>query len=96
MESQWRAISDLAQARALRIQQPYSGNAKLGLCPTRLERVSRTRSDQELLGKPNMYINYAYGGVEPRTNVPFLSLCVEEIGRAAKLLDQVAATAAGA
>jgi hypothetical protein len=45
------------------------------------------------LGEANININYAYAGVEPRTNAP---LRFEEVGRAAKLLDQVAAAAAGA
>jgi hypothetical protein len=61
-----------------------------------LERVSRTGSDPELLGEAAININYAYADVKPRTHAPLLIFGVEEVGSAAKLLDQVAATAAGA
>ena len=47
------------------------------------------------LGEANININYAYGGVEPGTNTPQLFFGVAEVGRAAKLLDQTAAAAAG-
>ena len=47
------------------------------------------------LGEENININYAYCGVEPRTNEPVLIFNVADAGKAAKILDQ-AATAAKA
>ena len=47
------------------------------------------------LGEANININYAYGGAEPGTNTPLLFFGVAEVGRAAKILDQTAAAAAG-
>jgi hypothetical protein len=48
MELQWRAISDLAQARVRRIPRALFWQYKIGIFYTGLERISRTRSDQEL------------------------------------------------
>jgi hypothetical protein len=47
------------------------------------------------LGEANININYAYSGVEPATNAPLVFFGVTEVGRAAKILDQAAAAAAG-
>jgi len=47
------------------------------------------------LGEANININYAYGGVEPATNAPFLIFGVAEVGQAVAILDQAAAAAAG-
>ncbi len=47
------------------------------------------------LGDANININYAYSGVEPGTNAPLLIFGVAEAGRAATILDQIAASAAG-
>lgn len=47
------------------------------------------------LGDANININYAYCGVELGTNVPLLVFGVSEVGRAATILDQAAAAAAG-
>ncbi len=47
------------------------------------------------LGDANININYAYSGVEPGTNAPLLIFGVAEAGRAATILDQIAAGAAG-
>ena len=47
------------------------------------------------LGDANININYAYSGVEPGTNAPVLIFGVTEVGRAASILDQTAAAAAG-
>ena len=47
------------------------------------------------LGEANININYAYGGIEPSTNTPFVVFGVAEAGRAATVLDQAAAAAAG-
>jgi len=40
-KSQWRAISDLAQARAMRIPTALTWQCKIGIFCIRLERVSR-------------------------------------------------------
>ena len=47
------------------------------------------------LGDANININYAYCGLEAGTNVPLLIFGVAEAGRAATILDQAAAAAAG-
>jgi len=47
------------------------------------------------LGEANININYAYCGVEPRTNAPLLIFGVAEVGRAVAILEQAAAAAAG-
>lgn len=47
------------------------------------------------LGDANININYAYCGVEPSTNAPLMVFGVTEVGRAARILDQAAAVAAG-
>jgi hypothetical protein len=48
------------------------------------------------LGDAEININYAYGGIEPNSNTPFMIFGVAEVGRAVKILDKVAAAAAGA
>lgn len=60
--------------------------------PNRPGELARVASQ---LGEANININYAYGGVEPGTNAPLLFFGVAEVARAAKLLDQFAAAAAG-
>jgi len=47
------------------------------------------------LAEVNININYAYCGVEPRTNAPLVIFGTSEVSRAATILDQTAATAAG-
>ncbi len=47
------------------------------------------------LGEANININYAYCGVESRTNAPLLIFGVAEVGRAVAILEQAAAAAAG-
>lgn len=47
------------------------------------------------LGEANININYAYCGVEPNTNAPLVIFGVTDVGRAATILDQTAAAAAG-
>ena len=47
------------------------------------------------LGDANININYAYFGLEPATNAPLIFFGVTAVGRAAKILDQAAAAAAG-
>ena len=46
------------------------------------------------LGEAKININYAYGGVDPSTNTPLVFFGVPEVARAAKILDQGAASAA--
>ena len=48
------------------------------------------------LGEANININYAYCGIEPRTNEPLLIFGVADAGRAAKILDEAATAAARA
>jgi hypothetical protein len=48
------------------------------------------------LAEANININYAYCGVEPSTNSPLVIFGTAEVGRAATILDQAAAAAAGA
>ena len=47
------------------------------------------------LGDANINIHYAYCGVEPTTNATLVIFGVSEVGRAATILDQTAAVAAG-
>ena len=46
------------------------------------------------LGEANININYAYCGVEAGTNTPLIMLGVEDVAKAAPILDQEAAAAA--
>src|SRR6266542_1193238 len=46
------------------------------------------------LGEANINIDHAYCGIDPGTNAPLLIFGVAEAGRAAKILDKVAAAAA--
>jgi len=48
------------------------------------------------LGEANININNAYCGIEPRTNEPLMIFGVADAGRAAKILDEAAATSAKA
>ena len=47
------------------------------------------------LGEANININYAYTGVDPATNKPLLFFGVNDVSRAAEILDQAAAAARG-
>ena len=47
------------------------------------------------LGDASINIHYAYCGVEPTTNATLVIFGVSEVGRAATILDQTAAAAAG-
>ncbi len=47
------------------------------------------------LGDANINIHYAYCGVEPTTNATLVIFGVSDVGRAATVLDQTAAAAAG-
>lgn len=47
------------------------------------------------LGEADININYAYCGVETSTNAPLVIFGVAEVSRAAAILDQTAAAAAG-
>ena len=46
------------------------------------------------LGEADINIDYSYCGVDPGTNTPLLIFGVAEVGRAAKILDKIAAAAA--
>jgi hypothetical protein len=45
------------------------------------------------LGEAHINIQYAYGGVDPKTNAHLVFLGVSQVGSAVKILDQAAATA---
>ena len=45
------------------------------------------------LGDANININHAYCGLDPQTNEPVLIFATADAGRAAKVLDEAAATA---
>jgi hypothetical protein len=63
--------------------------AKLSNQPGELARAASQ------LAEANINIKYAYCGVEPRTNAPLVIFGTAEVGRAATILDQTAAAAAG-
>ena len=46
------------------------------------------------LGEANININYAYCGLDPDTNAPLVFFGVEEVDKAARILEQAAAAAA--
>ncbi len=48
------------------------------------------------LGEAEININYGYCGIDADTNAPLLIFGVADVGRAVKILDKVAAAAAGA
>jgi hypothetical protein len=48
------------------------------------------------LGEANININYAYCGIEPRTNEPLLFFGVADVGRAVTVLDKAVTAAAKA
>jgi hypothetical protein len=63
------------------------------ILPHRPGELARAASQ---LGEADININYAYCGIEADTNMPVLIFGVAEVGRAVKILDKAAATAAGA
>ena len=62
------------------------------ILPHRPGELARAAS---LLGEAAININYAYCGIDADTNAPLLIFGVEDVGRAVKILDKAAATAAG-
>lgn len=48
------------------------------------------------LGEANLNINYAYCGLEPRTNQPLIFFGVADVGKASTILNQVETTAQAA
>lgn len=58
--------------------------------PHRAGELARAASK---LGENNININYAYSGVDAKTNEPILIFGVSDAGRAAKILDEAAAAA---
>jgi hypothetical protein len=60
--------------------------------PNRAGELARVAAQ---LAEANINIDYAYAGLEPGTNAPLAFFGVAEAGRAAKVLDQAAAAAAG-
>lgn len=60
------------------------------MLPNRSGELARAASQ---LGDAKININYAYCGVEPKTNNPVVFFGVKEAGQAAKILDRIAAAA---
>src|SRR5262245_28827476 len=58
--------------------------------PNRAGELARAASR---LGDANININYAYTGVDPATNKPLLFFGVNDLSRAAEILDQTATAA---
>jgi hypothetical protein len=75
-------------------------NQKLKYTETSVAHVKLPHRPGELaraaskLGEANININYAYCGVDAKTNEPLLIFGVSDAGRAAKVLDEAAAAAA--
>jgi hypothetical protein len=65
-------------------------HAKIAHRPGEIARVASR------LGEANININYAYCGLESGTNAPLVFFGVVEIEKAASILEQAAAAAAGA
>jgi len=65
-------------------------HAKIAHRPGEIARVASR------LGEANISINYAYCGLEPRTNAPLVFFGVSEVERAAPILERAAADAAKA
>jgi len=58
-------------------------------------RVGELARAAERLGDAKININFAYSGMEPGKNEPILFFGVADASRAATILDQAAAAAAG-
>ena len=71
----------------LKYAEQQVAQVKLPHRPGELARVASK------LGEANVNINYAYCGIEAGTNEPMLIFGVADTGRAAKILDEAAASA---
>jgi hypothetical protein len=87
-------VDDPTSAKsALDAQQIYCTEAEVVqvALPHRSGELFRAAS---LLGEAGININYAYCGMEPRTNSPLVIFGVKEVGKAATILDEIAQKAA--
>jgi len=79
--------------------KPILDNQKLKYTETEVAQVKLPHRPGELaraaskLGEANVNINYAYCGIDAKTNEPLLIFGVKDAGRAAKILDEAAAAA---
>ena len=78
---------------ALDAQRIYCTEAEVALValPHRSGELGRAAS---LLGKADININYAYCGIDSKTNTPLVIFGVKEAGKAATMLDEIAQKAA--
>jgi len=87
-------VDNPAKAKAIldRHRSDYTGTdvaqVKLAHRPGELGRAASR------LGDAGININYGYCGTEPDTNATFLIFGIAEVGKAVKILEQVAAAAA--
>ncbi len=95
-ESQLRLVADnptitksVLESQGLTITEADVVQVKLPHRPGELARAASR------LGEANININYTYCGLEPGTNTPLVFFGVAEVGQAVKILDQLAAAAAG-
>src|SRR5713101_9738664 len=95
-ESQVRLVADnptitksVLESQGLTTSEADVVQVKLPHRPGELARAASR------LGEANININYTYCGLESGTNAPLVFFGVTEVGRAAPILDQVAAAAAG-
>ncbi len=84
------AAKSVLDTEKLRYTETQVAQVKLRHQPGELARAAFK------LGEASININYAYCGIEPGTNAPLLIFGVADAGRAAKILDEAAAAAAGA
>ena len=89
----YMVVDDLTAAQAIlnkdRIAHTEAEVVQVKL-PHRPGELARAASR---LGEANININYAYCGAEPKTNALLVIFGVTEVGRAATILDQIAAAA---
>src|SRR6266567_5695311 len=90
-----RLIADPTTAKSVLDTQklPYKeAEVAQAKFPHRPGELARAASQ---LGEANINIDHAYSGLDPGTNAPLLIFGVADAGRAAKILDETAAAAAG-
>lgn len=71
-------------------------HVELGIVQTRIQhRPGEIARLASLLGEANININYAYCGLEAGTNAPLVFFGVEEVEKAARILEKAERAAAG-
>jgi hypothetical protein len=90
-----RLVVDNATAAKMVLDSQKASYSEVQVAQTRLpHRPGELARAATRLGEANININYAYTGIEPGTNTPILIVGVNDVSRAATLLDEVAAQAA--